>query len=73
MQVGFGTFTFDSRDRNLEVMTALTIVFTEAPAGKSVAELKFTDQLGKKSASCELPFEIEGDTDGTAKDQSDKD
>jgi len=72
-QVGFWTFTFDSRDRPLEVMTALTIDFTEAPAGKYVAELKFTDKLGKKSASFELPFEIEGDIDGSDKDESDKD
>lgn len=60
-QAGFGTFTFDSRDNNMEVMTALTIDFTEAPAGKYVAELKFTDKLGKKSASFELPFEIKGE------------
>lgn len=59
-QEGFGTFTFDSRDENMEVMTALTIDFTEAPAGKYAAELKFTDKLGDKSASFELPFEIEG-------------
>lgn len=57
-QEGFGTFTFDSRDRNTEVMTALTIDFTEAPEGKYTAELKFTDTLGKKSATIELPFEI---------------
>ena len=63
-QPSFGTFTFDSRDTNMEVMTALTIDFTEAPAGKYVAELKFTDKLGKKSASFELPFEIKGNGDG---------
>ena len=63
-QPGFGTFTFDSRDTNMEVMTALTIDFTEAPVGKYVAELKFTDKLGKKSASFELPFEIKGSSDG---------
>ena len=57
-QEGFGTFTFDSRDQNTEVMTALTIDFTEAPQGKYTAELKFTDTLGKKSATFELPFEI---------------
>ena len=45
-------------------MTALTIDFTEAPVGKYVAELKFTDKLGKKSASFELPFEIKGNSDG---------
>jgi len=60
-QAGFGTFTFDSRDTNMEVMTALTIDFTEAPVGKYVAELKFTDKLGDKSASFELPFEIKAE------------
>jgi hypothetical protein len=57
-QEGFGKFTFDSREENMEVMTALTIDFTEAPAGKYTAELKFTDKVGDKSASFELPFEI---------------
>jgi len=57
-QQAFGTFTFDSRDENMEVMTALTIDFTEAPEGKYLAEVKFTDKLGDKSASFELPFEI---------------
>jgi len=59
-QKGFGTFTFDSREENMEVMTSLTIDFTEAPAGKYTAELKFTDTQGDKSATFELPFEIEG-------------
>lgn len=58
-QEGFGTFKFDSREKNMEVMTALTIDFAEAPAGKYVAELKFTDKLGEKSAKFELPFEIQ--------------
>lgn len=66
-QEGFGTFKFDSRDENMEVMTALTIDFTEAPEGKYVAELKFSDKLGKKSASFELPFEIKA----ASKDASD--
>ncbi len=57
-QEGFGTFTFDSRDQNMEVMTALTIDFTEAPEGTYTAALKFTDTLGKKSATFELPFEV---------------
>lgn len=69
-QEAFGTFTFDSRDENMEVMTALTIDFTEAPAGKYVAELKFTDKLGKKSASFELPFEIKtADEDTSSTEQ----
>ena len=67
-QAGFGTFTFDSRDTNMEVMTALTIDFTEAPTGKYVAELKFTDKLGEKSASFELPFEIKGE-DGESEEE----
>jgi len=57
-QEGFATFTFDSREENLEVMSAVTIDFTEAPAGKYSAELKFTDTLGDKSATFTLPFEI---------------
>lgn len=57
-QEGFATFTFDSREENLEVMSAVTIDFTEAPAGRYSAELKFTDTLGDKSATFSLPFEI---------------
>ena len=69
-QEGFGTFTFDSRDQNTEVITALTIDFTEAPEGKYTAELKFTDMLGKKSATIELPFEIkELDEEASASDR----
>lgn len=57
-QEGFGTFTFDIREQITEVMTSLAFDFPEAPAGKYTAELKFTDKLGKKSATFELPFEI---------------
>ena len=57
-QEGFGTFTFDIREQITEVMTSLAFDFPEAPAGKYTAELKFTDTLGKKSATFELPFEI---------------
>lgn len=57
-QEGFGKFTFNSRDQNMEIMTALTIDFTDAPPGKYAAELKFTDKMGDKSATFELPFEI---------------
>jgi len=57
-QQGFGTFTFDSREQNMEIMTALTIDFTEAPPGKYTAEFKFTDGVGDKSATVRLPFEI---------------
>jgi hypothetical protein len=67
-QAGFGTFTFNSRDNNMEVMTSLTIDFTEAPVGKYMAELKFTDKLGDKSASFELPFEIK--TEGSSTDEA---
>lgn len=57
-QEGFGTFTFDIREQITEVMTSLAFDFPEAPEGKYAAELKFTDTLGKKSATFELPFEI---------------
>ncbi|ODS00447.1 hypothetical protein AUC69_00845 [Methyloceanibacter superfactus] len=57
-QEGFGTFTFKSHEKNMEVMSVLTIDFSGAPAGKYIAELKFNDKLGDKSASFELPFEI---------------
>lgn len=57
-QEGFGTFTFNSHEQNMEVMCVLTVDFSGAPAGKYIAELKFTDKLGDKSASFELPFEI---------------
>lgn len=57
-QADFGKFTFDSRDQNMEIMTVLAIDFTDAPVGKYIAELKFTDKVGDKSASFELPFEI---------------
>lgn len=57
-QEGFGKFTFNSRDQNMEIMTALTIDFTDAPVGKYAAELKFNDEVGDKSATFELPFEI---------------
>jgi len=65
-QEGFATFTFDSRDENLEVMSAVTIDFTEAPAGKYEAELKFTDQNGDKSATFSLPFEIKADEEASS-------
>ena len=57
-QEGFGKFSFNSRDQNMEIMTVLTIDFTDAPAGKYIAELKFTDKVGDKSEKFELPFEI---------------
>jgi hypothetical protein len=62
-QKGFGTFKFDSREQNMEVLTSLTIDFTEAPPGKYTAELTFTDTLGDKSATFALPFQIKGDGD----------
>lgn len=70
-QEGFGTFTFDSREENMEVITSLTIDFTEAPVGKYAAELKFTDTLGDKSASFELPFEIKESEDDTSTEPED--
>lgn len=57
-QQGFGTFTFDSREQNMETMTAVTIDFGDAPPGKYAAELTFHDTVGDKSANVELPFEI---------------
>jgi hypothetical protein len=57
-QQGFGNFTFDSREQNMETMTVVTIDFADAPAGKYAAELTFHDTVGDKSASLELPFEI---------------
>lgn len=65
-QEGFATFTFDSREKNLEIMTAVTIDFTEAPPGKYSAELKFTDTLGDKSATFSLPFEIKGEEESSS-------
>jgi len=62
-QKAFGTFTFDSHEENMEVMTALTIDFTDAPPGKYTAELKFNDEQSDKTATFELPFEIEGEED----------
>jgi len=57
-QQGFGNFSFDSHEQNMETMTAVTVDFAEAPAGKYAAELTFHDTVGDKSASFELPFEI---------------
>ncbi|HUU65683.1 MAG TPA: hypothetical protein VMW57_00160 [Methyloceanibacter sp.] len=57
-QEGFGTFTFNSHEQNMEIMAVLTVDFTDAPVGKYIAVLKFTDKLGDKSASFDLPFEI---------------
>lgn len=65
-QEGFAIFTFDSHEKNLEVMTAVTIDFTEAPAGKYSAELKFTDTIGDKSATFSLPFEIKGEDESSS-------
>ena len=62
-QQGFGTFTFDSHEQNMEHMTAMTIDFGEAPAGKYSAELTFHDTVGDKSASVELPFEVKEKTE----------
>lgn len=72
-QKGFGTFTFDSREQNMEVITSLTIDFTESPVGQYAAELKFTDTLGDKSASFELPFEIKSEGDTPSEDGSEDD
>jgi hypothetical protein len=57
-QEGFGTFTFNSREQNIELLTSISFEFPEAPAGKYTAMLTFHDKVGDKSASFELPFEI---------------
>jgi hypothetical protein len=58
-QEEFGTFTYEAREPILDVIASISISFPEAPAGKYVAELKLIDTVGDKSASIELPFEVE--------------
>lgn len=65
-QDGFATFTFDSHEENLEIMAAVSIDFTEAPAGKYEAELKFADENSDKSATFSLPFEIKAGEEASA-------
>ncbi len=57
-QKGFSKFSFNSREQNMEILTAVTIDLSGAPLGKYAAELTFHDTVGGKSASFELPFEI---------------
>lgn len=57
-QKEFGRFQFDSRERNLEVMTHLTIRLSGAPRGSYVFQAAYRDQVNGKSATLELPFEI---------------
>jgi hypothetical protein len=57
-QKEFGRFQFDSRDRNQEVMTHLTIRLSGAQRGSYVFSATYRDQVNGKSATLELPFEI---------------
>lgn len=57
-QEGFGEFTFNSHDQNMEVMAVLTIDFTGAPEGKYVVQYTFRDKMSDKTGKFELPFEI---------------
>ncbi len=57
-QKNFGSFSFDSLEQNMEIMVVLTIDFTGAPPGKYVVEGAFTDKMGEKTATLELPFEL---------------
>lgn len=54
----FGRFAFNSRERNLEVMTHLTLNLSGAPAGKYVFGATYHDKVSGKSTSLDLPFEI---------------
>lgn len=54
----FGRFDFASREQNQEINTHLTITVSGAPAGRYVVAATYRDQVGGKSATLELPFEI---------------
>jgi hypothetical protein len=55
----FGRFAFESRERNLEVMTHLTLNLSGAPAGNYVFGATYHDKVSGKSASLDLPFQIQ--------------
>jgi hypothetical protein len=57
-QKEFGKFEFNSRDRNHEIMSHLTITLTGAPVGSYVLTATYRDLINGKSAMLELPFEI---------------
>jgi hypothetical protein len=57
-QKNFGTFNFNSREQNTEVMTHLTVNFTGAPAGKYLLAVTYTDKVSGETAEFKLPFEI---------------
>jgi hypothetical protein len=54
----FGRFAFTSRERNLEIMTHLTLNLSGAPAGDYVFGATYHDKMSGKSASLDLPFQI---------------
>ena len=57
-QKEFGQFEFNSRERNHEINTHLTITLTGAPRGNYVLAATYRDLVNGKSATLELPFEI---------------
>ena len=57
-QKEFGKFEFNSRERNHEVFTHLTITLTGAPRASYVLAATYRDLINGKSATLELPFEI---------------
>ncbi len=57
-QKEFGRFSFASHEQNQEIMTHLTIRLSGIPAGAYVFGATYRDEVGRKSASLELPFQI---------------
>ncbi|MSO77472.1 MAG: hypothetical protein EXQ87_11300 [Alphaproteobacteria bacterium] len=58
-QKEFGRFDFNSRERNFEIMTHLTLNVTGAPAGDYVFGATYHDKITGKSANFDLKFKIE--------------
>jgi hypothetical protein len=58
-QKEFGKFEFSSREFNQEVHTHLTITLTGAQPSKYVLAVTYRDLIGGKTATFELPFEIQ--------------
>jgi hypothetical protein len=54
----FGRFAFTSRERNLEIMTHLTLNVSGAPVGDYVFGATYHDKVTGKSATLDLPFQI---------------
>jgi hypothetical protein len=57
-QKEFGKFEFNSRERNQEIFTHLTITLSGARPGRYVLAATYRDLVNGKSAMLELPFEI---------------